>query len=190
MSTQLQESPTRQDYREEIRALVREELEASGVPKLEKKLSIIAFGGDFDKAVAAFTLASGAAAQAYKVNIFFTFWGLNVIKARQGRSLAGKGLMARLFNWMAGGRRNLPMSRLNLGGLSSKIMTRLMKKRNVATLQELIDASLALGVNLYACDMSMNILGMGRETFIPEVKEVLGVAKFLEYSRNGEVVFI
>jgi peroxiredoxin family protein len=69
-------------------------------------------------------------------------------------------------------------------------MTYLMKKRNVATLPELIDASLALGVNLYACEMSMNILGTGRSDLIPEVKEVIGVATFLDYSSGGERVFI
>merc|ERR1712000_340311 len=98
--------------------------------------------------------------------------------------------MARLFNWLAGGKKKLTMSRLNFGGFSPKIMTSLMKKRNVATLNELIEASLALGTKLYACDMSMNILGLGQQTFIPEVKEVLGVAKFLEYSKNGETIFI
>jgi peroxiredoxin family protein len=66
----------------------------------------------------------------------------------------------------------------------------MMKKRNVATLDELINASIELGVNLYACDMSINILGMKKETFIPEVKEILGVAKFLDYSEGGERLFI
>ena len=174
----------------QLKELVRQELLAADLPRLEKKLSIICFSGNFDKAVAAFTLASGAAAQNYKVNVFFTFWGLNIIKASKRRSMAGKGPVARFFNWLAGGENNLPMSRLNFGGVSPKIMTWLMKKRNVATLADLVEASLALKVNLYACDMSMNILGLEKHTFIPEVQEVLGVAKFLEYSRNGEVIFI
>ena len=190
MSTEIQTLEAKETTAEELKSLIRHELQAADLPKLEKKLSIICFSGEFDKAVAAFTLASGAAAQDYKVNVFFTFWGLNVIKAKKGRSMVGKGLMARFFNWLAGGKKNLPMSRLNFGGFSPKIMTSLMKKRNVATLNELIEASLALGTKLYACDMSMNILGLGQQTFIPEVKEVLGVAKFLEYSKNGETIFI
>lgn len=64
----------------------------------KKKLSIVCFSGDFDKAVAAFTMASGAAAVNYEVNLFFTFWGLNIIKKRPGRTWIGKGLLARIFN--------------------------------------------------------------------------------------------
>lgn len=155
-----------------------------------KRLSLICFSGEFDKLVATFTLASGAAAVGYEVSVFFTFWGLNVIRKARGRRPIGRGLLARFFNFLQGGSKTLPLSRLNFGGLSPKLMTHMMKKRNVATLPELIDASNALGVNLYACEMSMNILGTTAEDFIPEVKEVIGVAKFLEYSSGGERIFI
>jgi peroxiredoxin family protein len=155
-----------------------------------KRLSLICFSGDFDKLIATFTLASGAAAVGYQVSVFFTFWGLNVIRKARGRRPIGKGLLARFFNFLQGGSRKLPLSRLNFGGLSPKLMTHMMKQRNVATLPELIDASLALGVNLYACEMSMNILGTTKEDFIPDVKEVIGVAKFMEYSSGGERIFI
>jgi peroxiredoxin family protein len=155
-----------------------------------KRLSIIAFSGDFDKLVAAFTLASGAAAVGYEVSVFFTFWGLNVIRKAKGRKPIGKGVLARFFNFLQGGSRKVPLSRLNFGGLSPRLMTHMMKKRNVATLPELVDASIALGVNLYACEMSMNILGTEHTDFIPEVREVIGVATFLRYSSGGERVFI
>ncbi len=156
----------------------------------EKKLSLIAFSGDFDKAIAAFTMATGAAAVNYEVNIFFTFWGLNVLKAKPGRRLQGRGAAARAFNYAAGGFENLPMSRLNMAGMAPRVMTRLTRKRNVATLRELFDAAKALKVNLFACEMSMNILGLTLDDFIPEVKEVLGVPKFLEISHGGETLFI
>ena len=155
-----------------------------------KKLSIICFSGNFDKSVAAFTLASGAAAMDYEVNLFFTFWGLNIIKEKKGRSPIGRGFMARFFNYLSGGFGNLPMSRLNFAGASSKIMTRLMKKRNVATLTALVEAAIALRVNLYACEMSMHILGMEKEDYISEVKEVVGASQFLELSKDGETLFI
>ena len=155
-----------------------------------KKLSIICFSGNFDKSVAAFTLASGAAAMDYEVNLFFTFWGLNIIKEKKGRSPIGRGFMARFFNYLSGGFGNLPMSRLNFAGASPKIMTRLMKKRNVATLTALVEAAIALRVNLYACEMSMHILGMEKEDYISEVKEVVGVSQFLELSKDGETLFI
>jgi peroxiredoxin family protein len=129
----------------------------------KKKLSIISFSGDFDKLVAAFTLASGSAALNYDVNIFFTFWGLNAIKIKKGRRFTGKGILAKTFG---------------------------MRKRNVATLKELIEAAIALNVNLYACEMSMHILGITKEDFIPEIKEVIGVASFLQYSEGGDRIFI
>jgi peroxiredoxin family protein len=155
-----------------------------------KKLSIICFSGDFDKLVAAFTLASGSAAVNYEVNIFFTFWGLNAIKKKKGRSFTGKGLLAKTFGFLMGGVNNVPLSRLNFLGASPKLMTFLMRKRNVATLKELIDAAIALNVNLYACEMSMHILGITLDDFIPEIKEVLGVANFLQHSEGGDRIFI
>jgi thiamine biosynthesis protein ThiS len=156
----------------------------------QKKLSLISFSGDFDKLVATFTLASGAAAVGYEVNVFFTFWGLNVIKRERGRKAIGKGFLARFFGFLQGGRNNVPLSRLNFAGLSPKLMTYMMRKRNVATLDELIEASVALNVNLYACEMSGIILGHTKVTYIPEIKEILGVAKFLEISEGGRTLFI
>lgn len=155
-----------------------------------KKLSLIAFSGDYDKAIAAFTMASGAAAVNYEVNIFFTFWGLNILKKRPGRGTQGKGALAKGFNFMSGGFENLPMTRLNMLGMAPRLMSGLTKKRNVATLRELFEVSKALGVNFYACEMSMNILGLERSDFVPEVKDVIGVPGFLEMSNGGETLFI
>ena len=131
-----------------------------------KKLSIISFSGDFDKTIAVFTLASGAAAVGYEVNIFFTFWGYNAIKKIQGRATQGTGFLAKFFNFLMGGFKNLPLSRLNFGGVSPHLMTYMMKKNNVATLQELIEASVQLGVNFYACEMSMVIVYRGMPTTV------------------------
>ena len=158
--------------------------------KDSKKISIICFSGDFDKLVAAFTLASGSAAVNYEVNIFFTFWGLNAIKNKPGRTIIGKGFLARFFNFLQGGLNNVPMSRLGFLGASPKLMTGMMRKRNVATLKELIEASEALGVKFYACEMSMHILGLELKDFRPTVTEVLGVPRFLEYSEGGDRLFI
>ena len=156
----------------------------------KSKLSIICMSGDFDKAIAVFTLASGAAAVNYEVNVFFTFWGLNNIKKKTGRSFIGKGFLARFFNFLLGGRDNLPLSRLNFAGASPLLMTGMMKSRNVATLTELFQASIVLGVNFYACEMAMHVLGLTRDDFIPEVKGVLGVASFLDLSKGGQTLFM
>lgn len=157
---------------------------------MSKKISIIVFSGDLDRTVAAFTIATGAKAVGYEVNLFFTFWGLNLLKKKKGRSFIGKGILAKFFNFLMGGKKNLPLSRLNFFGLSPHLMTFLMKKRNVATLLDLFEAAKELNINLYACEMSMIILGIKKDDFIPEVKEVLGVAKFLEYSEGGDRIFI
>jgi peroxiredoxin family protein len=155
-----------------------------------KKLSIILFSGDFDRAVAAFTLATGAAAANWEVNLFFTFWGLDMIKKNRGRSFIGKGLLARFFNFLLGGRNNLPLSRLNFGGLSPALMTGLMRKRNVATLDELISAARQLKVRFVACEMAMHILGIEKTDLIDDVREVIGVPTFLKYSEDAQVLFI
>lgn len=155
-----------------------------------KKLSLIAFSGDFDKLTAVFTLATGAAAVGYEVNIFFTFWGLDAIKHKQGRALVGKGWLTKMFGFMMGGLKCTPASRFNFLGAGPRIFRYLMRKNNVATLEELVEAAKALGVNLYACEMAMHVLGLEKSDFVHEVKDVLGVATFLRLSEGGQTLFV
>ena len=136
-----------------------------------RKLSLIAFSGDFDRLTAVFTLATGAAAVGYEVNIFFTFWGLDAIKRKQGLGTA-------------------PASRFNFMGLGPKIFRYMMRRNNVATLEELLDAAKALGIHLYACEMAMHILGLEKGDFIHGVEDVLGVATFLKLSQGGQTLFV
>ena len=155
-----------------------------------KKLSLIAFSGDFDKLTAVFTLATGAAAVGYEVNIFFTFWGLDAIKQKKGRAFIGSNWLTKTFGYMMGGLSVAPNSRFNFLGIGPKIFRYLMRKNNVATLEELVEAAGALGVNMYACEMAMHILGLKKSDFIHEVKDVLGVATFLNISEGGRTLFI
>ncbi len=155
-----------------------------------KKLSLIAFSGDFDKLTAVFTLATGAAAVGYEVNIFFTFWGLDAIKQKTGRAFVGSNALTKLFGYMMGGLKNTPASRFNFFGIGPRIFRHLMRKNNVATLEELVEAAKALGVNLYACEMAMHVLGLQKSDFVHEVKDVLGVATFLKLSEGGQTLFI
>jgi peroxiredoxin family protein len=157
---------------------------------MSKKLSIISFSGDFDKLTAVFTLATGAAAAGYEVNLFFTFWGLDAIKKKQGRSFLGGTPLTKIFGFMMGGLRVAPNTRFNFLGIGPKIFRSLMRKNNVATLEELVEAAKALGINFYACEMAMHILGLKKEDFIPEVKDVLGVTTFLQLSDGGQTLFI
>jgi peroxiredoxin family protein len=157
---------------------------------MAKKLSIISFSGDFDKLTAVFTLATGSAAVGYEVNLFFTFWGLDAIKRKKGRSFTGGTALTKLFGFLMGGLKVAPVSRLNFWGISPHIFRRLMRKNNVATLEELVEAAQTLGINFYACEMAMHILGLTKDDFIPEVKDVLGVASFLQLSDGGQTLFI
>lgn len=157
---------------------------------MSKKLSIIAFSGDFDKLTAVFTLATGAAATGYEVNLFFTFWGLDALKKKQGRAPLGGNWLTKVFGFMMGGLNVAPNSRFNFFGMGPRIFRSLMRKKNVATLEELVEAAKALEVNFYACEMAMHILGLSKDDFIPEVKDVLGVASFLRISDGGQTLFI
>ena len=162
----------------------------STAPAPQKKLSLIAFSGDFDKLTAVFTLATGAAAVGYEVNIFFTFWGLDAIKKQQGRAFVGGNWLTKIFGFMMGGLKTTPTSRFNFLGIGPRLFRHLMRKSNVATLEQLVDAAKALGINLYACEMAMHVLGLKKDDFIPEVKDVLGVASFLRLSEGGTTMFI
>jgi peroxiredoxin family protein len=155
-----------------------------------EKLSLVCFSGDFDRAVAVFTLATGAAATNREVTIFFTFWGLNIVKKRGGHRWTGRGILARFFNFLMGGRNNLPLSRLNFAGMSPRLMTGMMKAKNVATLEELFEAAKALGVKFVACEMAMHILELSKDDLIDEVTEVIGVSTFLDRSRDAKILFI
>jgi peroxiredoxin family protein len=157
--------------------------------KKNEKLSLIVFSGDFDKAIAAFTLATGAAAVNKEVCMFFTFWGLNIIKKREKKTF-GKSILARMFNFLMGGFNNLPLSRLNFMGISPKLMSGMMKSHNVATLEELVQAAKQLNVKLIACEMAMNILEIKKEDLVDEIEDVVGVATFLEKSKDAMTLFI
>ncbi len=160
------------------------------LPANKKNISIVCFSGDFDKMIAAFTIATGAAATNREVTMFFTFWGLNALKKKKGRVAMGNSIMARAFNFLMGGLNNLPLSRLNFFGASSKLMTGMMKKHNVASLPELVDAAHALGIRIVACEMAMHILELEQSDLIEEVQDVVGVATFLNDSEESHIIFI
>ena len=104
--------------------------------------------------------------------------------------MTGGSSLSKIFGFLMGGLKVAPNSRFNFLGAGPKIFRSLMKKNNVATLEELVEAAKALEINLYACEMAMHVLGLKREDFIPEVKDVLGVASFLRISEGGQTLFI
>lgn len=142
------------------------------------KKTIIVFSGDLDKAMAAFIIANGAAAMGDEVTMFFTFWGLNILRKPEGAKVK-KGFLENMFGkMMPRGAERLGLSKMNFGGLGAKMMKYIMKKKNVNTLTELIENAKALGVRLIACTMSMDVMGIRKEELIDGI-DFAGVATYL-----------
>lgn len=151
----------------------------------ENKLSMVVFSGDMDKVMAALIIATGAAASGMDVTMFFTFWGL---KAIQDGRLTGKGLFGRMLGLMnRGGIDTIGPSRFNFGGVGRWMMKTMMKQKNVASLRELLDAAIEMGVKLIPCDMSMEVLEIGRDKLIPQTTAPVGVATFLEEAAHSKI---
>ena len=157
------------------------------VDKLEaknSKLTMVLFSGDFDKVMAAFIIANGALAMGKEVTIFATFWGLDAIKKPE-MGTAGKNILEKMVTWMRPkGPAKLPTSKMNFGGIGPKLFHYMMGKKNITTLQNLVDTSIEFGVKIVACQMSMDVMGIKREDLIDGI-EFGGVAAFLGSSFNS-----
>ena len=146
--------------------------------------AIVLFSNDLDKALAALILACGLAAGGAKVGIFFTFWGLTVLR-RNPAPAVKKTLIARMFGMMLPkGARRLALSKLHMGGMGTTMMRHVMASQNVPSLPDLLQQARALGVRFIACDMAMGVMGITREELI-EVDEVAGVAAFAALARDS-----
>jgi peroxiredoxin family protein/TusA-related sulfurtransferase/rhodanese-related sulfurtransferase len=156
------------------------------MPKLAKDKSIIVFSGDFDKAFASFIIANGAAAMGSNVTMFFTFWGLNVLR-KKSKVKVEKNLVEKMFGWMMPrGADKLKLSKMNMGNMGLAMIKGIMKNKNVASLPELIESAKQNGVKLVACAMSMDLMGIRKEEMIEGV-ELGGVASYLETAENSGV---
>jgi len=156
---------------------------------IEDRLAMVVFSGDLDKAIAAFIIASGAAALGLKVSMFFTFWGINIIK--KDRRYRDKNLLNKGFTaMMPGNSENLPLSQMNYFGMGAKLIRKVMKDKGVASIEELIETSQELGVRLVSCTMSQELLGISRKELM-EGTENGDVATFLgDASRAKATIFI
>lgn len=152
----------------------------------EKGKTFIMFSDDLDKALATFILANGAAATGRKVTIFFTFWGLNVIKkARKPR--VEKDLFGKMFGLMLpSSSQKLRLSKMSMGGIGGRMMRRLMKEKGIDSLESLRRQALENGVEFIACQMSMDVMGVKREELLDEVT-VGGVATYMERADQANV---
>lgn len=155
---------------------------------LEKKgVTIVVFSGELDRALAAFNIANAAASMDLPVTMFFTFWGLNVIKKEEGKVGSG-GWMKRMMNVLnRGGAKRLKLSRMNMGGMGTAMMKKLMAGHNIPSLREMIEMASGLGVRMVACTTSMALMGLSEEDFIPEVREFVGAATYVGDALDSEV---
>lgn len=150
----------------------------------EHSAAIVLFSNDLDKAMAAMIIACGMAASGAKVGIFFTFWGLSVLRKEYAPSRK-KSFLAKMFGAMLPrGATKLSLSKMNMGGLGTKMMKKVMIDKNVIPLPDLIRQAKELGVKFIACDMAMDIMGISKEELI-DVDEIAGVASFVELAKNS-----
>jgi peroxiredoxin family protein len=150
------------------------------------KKTIIVFSGDLDRALAAFIIANGAAAMGDEVTMFFTFWGLNILRKPE-KVPVRKGFLEALFGrMMPRGAGKLGLSRMNFGGLGTAMMKHVMKKKCIASLPELIATAREQGVKLVACTMSMDVMGIREEELIDGL-EFAGVATYLGEADEANV---
>ena len=158
-----------------------------GKDTVSEKVTLVMFSGDMDKALAAFNIAIGAASMGMEVSIFFTFWGLNVIKRNEG-GIQSKGIMKKMLNVMnRGGSKRLPLSKFHMFGLGKWMMKRLMKDQNSPQVEEMITMAKEMGVKFIACTTSIGIMGISKEAFIPGIDRYAGVATYLAEAREGNV---
>ncbi|MEE9400490.1 MAG: DsrE/DsrF/DrsH-like family protein [Dehalococcoidia bacterium] len=154
---------------------------------MPEKVTLVVFSGELDKALAAFNIAIGAASSGMEVSMFFTFWGLNIIKKNQG-SIKSRGIMRKMLNFMnRGGSKRLPLSKFHMFGLGKWMMVRLMRDAKFPSLDEMIALAREMGVKFMACTTSMGMMGISREAFIPEVDSYCGVATYLSEAREAKV---
>lgn len=156
----------------------------AGVKRNDK--TMVVFSNDLDKAIASFIIANGAASMGRKVTMFFTFWGLNILRKNDNVKVK-KDLFGTMFGFMMPkGSTALSLSKMNMGGMGAKMIRFLMKKKNVLSLEELIQQAKVNGVNLVACNMSMDIMGIKEEELIDGV-EIGGVASFIAAAEEADM---
>lgn len=151
---------------------------ASLSAELPQGKTMVVFSGDLDKAIASFIIANGAAAMGRPVTMFFTFWGLNILRKDEAPRVE-KNFIEKMFGkMMPRGSRKLSLSKMNMGGMGAKMIRGIMKNKNISSLEELIKSAQENGVKMIACSMSMDVMGIKKEELIDGI-EIGGVAAFL-----------
>lgn len=153
----------------------------------KEKMTIVVFSGELDKALAAFIIATTGASMGMDVSMFFTFWGLNILKKNEGAP-DGKGIMKKMLNFMnRGGSRRLKLSKFHMFGMGTAMMKKFMKESNLPSIDEFIQMAKDMGVKLIPCSTSCGVMGIGEGAFREEVGSLAGAAFFLNEARQSKV---
>ncbi len=155
----------------------------------KEKMTIAVLSGDLERALAAFMLAVTGASMSMEVSMFFTFWGLNIIKKNEG-IIKSKGLMKKMLNLMnRGGSERLRLSRFHMFGLGTWMMKRLMKEANMPSIDEYIVMAKQMGVKIIACTTTCGVMGLPpeKESFRSEIESLAGAAYFLNEARKSKI---
>ena len=151
------------------------------------RVTIVLLSGELDKAMAAFIIATGAAAMGMQVTMFFTFWGLNTIR-KKGATSSAPDWLRRMFGFLnKGGAENLPLSRFHFGGLGTKMMQKVMKQNRMPGVPELMETAKELGVRYIACTTTLGLMGISKDTLIEGIDQFAGVTTYLAEARQGSV---
>ncbi|MCR8657166.1 DsrE/DsrF/DrsH-like family protein [Paenibacillus endoradicis] len=151
-----------------------------------KKTTIVLFSGDYDKAMAAYIIANGAAAYDHEVTIFHTFWGINALRKQDGLQVE-KGILEKMFGWMMPrGAEKLGLSKMQMAGFGPQMIKHVMKKHNALTLTQLIELAQEQDIKLVSCTMTMDLLGLKPEELLDDV-QYAGVAAYLGDAEQGNV---
>jgi peroxiredoxin family protein len=155
----------------------------------DDRVSLVVFSGELDKVLAAFVIATGAAALGQQVSMFFTFWGLNALRTK--KRLSGKHFFEQLMALLSpGGSRALPVSKLNFFGIGARMLRAMMQQKHVSSLEELMAMARELGVRIVACEMSRDVMGITDEELLDGL-EFGGVASFLgEALKSRATLFV
>ena len=154
------------------------EVAATEIKSEKNGQTMVVFSGDLDKAIAAFIIANGAAAMGKNVTMFFTFWGLNILRKNE-KVKVNKNFIEKMFGkMMPRGSKKLSLSKMNMGGIGAKMIRDIMNKKNVQSLEELIKNAIDNGVKIVACTMSMDVMGIKEQELIDGI-EYGGVGYYL-----------
>lgn len=152
----------------------------------KKRTTIVLFSGDYDKAMAAYIIANGAAAYDHEVTIFHTFWGINALRKQEPVAVK-KGFLEKMFaKMMPRGAEKLGLSNMQMLGMGPKMIKHVMNKHNALTLTQLVEMAQEQEIKLVTCTMTMDLLGLQKEELLDGI-EYAGVAAYLADAEDGNV---